>query len=77
MIVKKNCKKINFHGFFCLYLNIKFCAKWYVLSEPVTYVCAYICGMRESNRGQTVCGASGTNLGGNSGSFWVGATMPM
>ncbi len=27
--------------------------------------------MRESNQGQTVCGTSGYNLGGNSGSIWI------
>ncbi len=31
--------------------------------------------MRESNRGQTVCGASVYNLGGNSGSFWIVTTV--
>ncbi len=39
--------------------------------------CACICGMRERDRGQTVCGASVYNLGGNSGSFWIVTTMPM
>ncbi len=32
--------------------------------------------MRESNRGQTVCGTSVHNLGGNSGSFRIVTTMP-
>ncbi len=41
------------------------------------YVCVCICGMRESIRGQTVCGTSVYNLGGNSGSFWIVTTMPM
>ncbi len=43
----------------------------YDLYSPVSsfflcvYVCVCICGMTESNRGQTVCGASGSNLGKN------------
>ncbi len=54
----------------CIYLYL-------LLSSVCVYVCAYICGMRESNRGQKVCGASVFNLGGNSGSFWIVTTMPM
>ncbi len=54
------------------------CIHLYLLFSSVcVYVCASICGMRESNRGQTVCGASVYNLGGISGSFWIVTTMPM
>ncbi len=54
------------------------CIHLYLLFSSVcVYVCVCICGMRESNRGQTVCGASVYNLGGNSGSFWIVTTMPM
>ncbi len=44
---------------------------FYDLYSPVScfflcvYVCVCICEMTESNRGQTVCGASGSNLGEN------------
>ncbi len=82
--------KLNFMCV-CVYtnqfMNNKLYIYFYDLYSPVSsfflcvcvcvYVCACICGMRESNRGQTVCGTSGSNLGGNSGSFWIGATMPM